>query len=77
MLQLFGFDLCVIALIGIIMLIMHRSRRTAIMMVDFALSAQRERNLASLEEAIYEASRPALPPDHDDDHVVPSWAACR
>jgi len=53
MLQLFGFDLSVIALIGIIMLI-GIVKKNGIMMVDFALSAQRERNLPP-EEAIYEA----------------------
>ncbi len=53
MLQLFGFDLSVIALIGIIMLI-GIVKKNGIMMVDFALSAQRERGLPP-EEAIYEA----------------------
>jgi HAE1 family hydrophobic/amphiphilic exporter-1 len=53
MLMLFGYDLSVIALIGIIMLI-GIVKKNGIMMVDFALSAQRERNLPP-EEAIYEA----------------------
>jgi hydrophobic/amphiphilic exporter-1 (mainly G- bacteria), HAE1 family len=53
MLMLFGFDLSVIALIGIIMLI-GIVKKNGIMMVDFALSAQRERNLPP-EEAIYQA----------------------
>ncbi len=53
MLLLFGYDLSVIALIGIIMLI-GIVKKNGIMMVDFALSAQRERNLPA-EEAIYEA----------------------
>jgi HAE1 family hydrophobic/amphiphilic exporter-1 len=53
MLQLFGYDLSVIALIGIIMLI-GIVKKNGIMMVDFALSAQRERNLPP-EEAIYQA----------------------
>jgi HAE1 family hydrophobic/amphiphilic exporter-1 len=53
MLLLFGFDLSVIALIGIIMLI-GIVKKNGIMMVDFALSAQRERNLPP-EEAIYQA----------------------
>jgi hydrophobic/amphiphilic exporter-1 (mainly G- bacteria), HAE1 family len=53
MLLLFGFDLSIIALIGIIMLI-GIVKKNGIMMVDFALSAQRERNL-SAEEAIYQA----------------------
>ncbi|MGB8839779.1 MAG: efflux RND transporter permease subunit [Aliidongia sp.] len=53
MLMLFGYDLSVIALIGIIMLI-GIVKKNGIMMVDFALTGQRERNL-SPEEAIYEA----------------------
>ncbi len=53
MLLLFGYDLSVIALIGIIMLI-GIVKKNGIMMVDFALSAQRERNLPP-EEAIYQA----------------------
>jgi hydrophobic/amphiphilic exporter-1 (mainly G- bacteria), HAE1 family len=53
MLLLFGFDLSIIALIGIIMLI-GIVKKNGIMMVDFALSAQRERNLPA-EEAIYQA----------------------
>jgi hydrophobic/amphiphilic exporter-1 (mainly G- bacteria), HAE1 family len=53
MLMLFGYDLSVIALIGIIMLI-GIVKKNGIMMVDFALSAQRERNLPP-EEAIYQA----------------------
>ena len=53
MLMLFGYDLSVIALIGIIMLI-GIVKKNGIMMVDFALSAQREQNLPP-EEAIYQA----------------------
>jgi HAE1 family hydrophobic/amphiphilic exporter-1 len=53
MLILFGFDLSVIALIGIIMLI-GIVKKNGIMMVDFALSAQRDQNLPP-EEAIYQA----------------------
>jgi len=53
MLMLFGYDLSVIALIGIIMLI-GIVKKNGIMMVDFALSAQRERHLPP-EEAIYQA----------------------
>jgi HAE1 family hydrophobic/amphiphilic exporter-1 len=53
MLMLFGYDLSVIALIGIIMLI-GIVKKNGIMMVDFALTAQREQNLAP-EEAIYQA----------------------
>ncbi len=53
MLMLFGYDLSVIALIGIIMLI-GIVKKNGIMMVDFALSAQRDQNL-SPEKAIYQA----------------------
>jgi HAE1 family hydrophobic/amphiphilic exporter-1 len=53
MLMLFGFDLTVIAIIGIIMLI-GIVKKNGIMMVDFALRAQREQNLPP-EEAIYQA----------------------
>ena len=53
MLMLFGYDLSVIALIGIIMLI-GIVKKNGIMMVDFALSGQRERSLTP-EEAIYQA----------------------
>jgi HAE1 family hydrophobic/amphiphilic exporter-1 len=53
LLILFGYDLSVIALIGIVMLI-GIVKKNGIMMVDFALTAQRERNLPP-EEAIYQA----------------------
>jgi HAE1 family hydrophobic/amphiphilic exporter-1 len=52
-LMVFGYDLSVIALIGIIMLI-GIVKKNGIMMVDFALSAERERNMAP-EDAIYQA----------------------
>jgi HAE1 family hydrophobic/amphiphilic exporter-1 len=48
-----GFDLGIIALIGIILLI-GIVKKNGIMMVDFALSAERERGLAP-EQAIFEA----------------------
>jgi len=48
-----GYDLSVIALIGIILLI-GIVKKNGIMMVDFALSAERERGLES-EASIYEA----------------------
>jgi HAE1 family hydrophobic/amphiphilic exporter-1 len=50
---LFGYDLSVIALIGIIMLI-GIVKKNGIMMVDFALTAEREQHL-SPEDAIYQA----------------------
>ncbi len=48
-----GFDLSVIALIGIILLI-GIVKKNGIMMVDFALTAERERGLSS-EQSIFEA----------------------
>jgi multidrug efflux pump subunit AcrB len=53
MLMLFGYDLSVIALIGIILLI-GIVKKNAIMMIDFALDSQRNEGKTSLE-AIHEA----------------------
>jgi HAE1 family hydrophobic/amphiphilic exporter-1 len=52
-LMLFGYDLSVIALIGIILLI-GIVKKNGIMMVDFALTAERERKLEP-EKSIFEA----------------------
>jgi multidrug efflux pump len=52
-LQMFGAELTVIAFIGIILLI-GLVKKNGIMMVDFAIQAERERGLAP-EQAIYEA----------------------
>jgi len=52
-LQFFGFELSIVAMIGIILLI-GIVKKNAIMMVDFALEAQRSRHL-NPEEAIYQA----------------------
>ncbi len=52
-LRIGGYDLSVIALIGIILLI-GIVKKNGIMMIDFALVAERERNLSS-RDAIYEA----------------------
>ena len=49
----FGYDLSVIALIGIILLI-GIVKKNAIMMIDFALEAEREQGKSPLE-AIHEA----------------------
>jgi HAE1 family hydrophobic/amphiphilic exporter-1 len=54
-LQIFGFDLTLIATIGILMLI-GIVKKNAIMMIDFALHAQRELNMTP-KEAIREACR--------------------
>ena len=53
-LEVWGLDLSVVGLIGIILL-MGIVKKNAIMMIDFALEAQRERGLPA-REAIYEAS---------------------
>ena len=52
-LMLFGYDFGVIALIGIVLLI-GIVKKNGIMMVDFALTAERERGLAP-EDSIFEA----------------------
>src|SRR5205814_2975784 len=52
-LQLFGMDLSIIALIGIILLI-GIVKKNAIMMIDFALEAEREEGL-SPRDAIHKA----------------------
>ncbi|MDM0115080.1 efflux RND transporter permease subunit [Variovorax sp. J22R133] len=54
-LKLFGFDLTLIATIGILLLI-GIVKKNAIMMIDFALDAQRTQNLAPVD-AIREACR--------------------
>ncbi len=54
MLMLFGFDLSVIGIIGIILLI-GIVKKNGIMMVDFAINAEREHGLSS-EESIKEAA---------------------
>jgi multidrug efflux pump len=53
-LMLLGYDLSVIALIGIVLL-MGIVKKNAIMMIDFALSAERERGM-SPEQSIVEAA---------------------
>jgi hydrophobe/amphiphile efflux-1 (HAE1) family protein len=53
MLMLFGYDLSLVALIGIILLI-GIVKKNAIMMIDFALNAERTQGLSSLE-AIHQA----------------------
>ena len=63
-LQICRTDLSVIALIGIILLI-GIVKKNAIMMIDFALEAQREEGKPP-REAIYEACLLAFPSDHDD-----------
>ena len=64
-LMLFGQDLSVIGLIGIILL-MGIVKKNAIMMIDFALEAERHQGMSAYD-AIVQACLLALPPDHDDD----------
>ncbi|MBV8969576.1 MAG: efflux RND transporter permease subunit, partial [Verrucomicrobia bacterium] len=52
-LMLFGLEFSIIAMIGVILLI-GIVKKNAIMMVDFALNAERSQNLSS-EDAIYQA----------------------
>ena len=64
-LMLFDFDFSLIALIGIILLI-GIVKKNGIMMVDFAIVAERDEHL-SPAEAIRARRAAALPADHDDD----------
>ncbi|GAK69984.1 putative efflux protein [Agrobacterium rubi TR3 = NBRC 13261] len=59
-LKLFGFDLSIIALIGLLMLI-GIVKKNAIMMIDVALTLQREEHMPTLE-AIHEAAVRRLRP---------------
>ena len=54
-LMLFGYDLSVIALIGIVLL-MGIVKKNAIMMIDFALEAERARRACRREESIVQAA---------------------
>ena len=53
-LMVFGLDLSLVALVGIVLL-MGIVKKNAIMMIDFAVEAERERGLSSPEAAIEEA----------------------
>ena len=64
-LMLFGQDLSIVALIGIILL-MGIVKKNAIMMIDFALDAERTRGSVAARRD-REGIAAALPPDHDDD----------
>jgi hydrophobic/amphiphilic exporter-1 (mainly G- bacteria), HAE1 family len=64
-LMLFGFDFSLIALIGIILLI-GIVKKNGIMMVDFAIVAERDEHL-SPRRRDPQGGAAALPPDHDDD----------
>ena len=63
-LMLFGFDFSLIALIGIILLI-GIVKKNGIMMVDFAIAAERDEHL-SPRRVDPQGRAAALPADHDD-----------
>ena len=64
-LMLYRYDLSVVALIGIVLL-MGIVKKNAIMMIDFALEAERKQGL-SPREVDRPGLAPAFPADHDDD----------
>ena len=74
-LLLFDTEFSIIALIGVILLI-GIVKKNAIMMIDFALAAERSQGLGS-REAIYRGRAAALSPDHDDDGWRRCSAPCR
>ncbi len=63
-LLVFRTEFSIIALIGVILLI-GIVKKNAILMIDFALDAERQRGLSS-REAIYQACLLRFRPDHDD-----------
>ena len=74
-LMAFGYDLSVIALIGIILLI-GIVKKNAIMMIDFALKAERDEGM-SPREAIYQACLLRFRPIMMTTMAACSAAACR
>ena len=68
-LLVFKNDLNVISIIGIVLLI-GLVKKNAIMMIDFALVAEREHG-KSTTDAIFEACMLRFRPDHDDHHGRP------
>ncbi len=63
-LMLFGSDFTIIALIGVILLI-GIVKKNAIMMIDFALEAERAQGLSPRDRS--SSMHAAVSPDHDDD----------
>ena len=74
-LMLFGYEFSLIALIGTILLI-GIVKKNGIMMVDFAIAAQRDEGLSS-RGGDPQGGAPALPADHDDDHGGAARRRCR
>ncbi len=72
-LELFNAPFSLIALIGI-MLLIGIVKKNAIMMVDFALEAQRHGNLTP-QEAIFRGLSAAFSPDYDDYPGGAVWCA--
>jgi HAE1 family hydrophobic/amphiphilic exporter-1 len=68
-LEIFGYDLSIIAVIGLLMLI-GIVKKNAIMMIDVALKLQREG--ISSREAIHKACLIAVSTDHDDNACCPN-----
>ena len=64
-LMLFGFDFSLVAMIGVILLI-GIVKKNGIMMVDFAIPAERDEHLVA-DGGRPQGGAAALPPDHDDD----------
>ncbi len=63
--MLFGYEFSLVALIGTILLI-GIVKKNGIMMVDFAIAAERDEGL-STDGGDPQGGAVALPPDHDDD----------
>ena len=72
-LMMFKDDLNVISIIGIVLLI-GIVKKNAIMMIDFALQAEREEG-KSTDDAIFRSVHAALSPDPDDDDGRAVWRA--
>jgi multidrug efflux pump subunit AcrB len=62
----------VIALIGIVLLI-GIVKKNAIMMIDFALEAERKEGISRRSRPSTRPVTAALPSDHDDDHGRAAW----
>ncbi len=74
-LLLFKTEFTIIALIGVILLI-GIVKKNAIMMIDFALDAERSQRHRAARRDL-RGLPAALPPDHDDDDGGAASARCR